>query len=186
MMKTAYQHMMDQELYDVNDEKLVRDRLAARNICDKMNDLLPTEVGKLTELSKQLFGSTGEYITVMPHFRCDYGYNIHVGENFFVNYDCIFFDTCPIKIGKNALIAPRVQIYAAGHPLDVDIRTSWLGYGKPVTIGDNCWIGGNATIVPGVTLGDNVIVGAGSVVTKSFGDNLVIAGNPAKIIRHLK
>lgn len=185
MEKTAYQHMMDQELYDVNDEKLTADREKARIICDKMAALPITAKKEATELAKQLVGTSGNKITIMPRFICDYGYNIHVGDNFFANYDCILLDTCPITIGKNALLAPRVQIYAAGHPYNVKARTSWLGNGKPVTIGDNCWIGGNSIIVPGVTLGSNVIVGAGSVVTKSFGDNVVIAGDPARIVHHL-
>ncbi|MCZ2123739.1 DapH/DapD/GlmU-related protein [Levilactobacillus brevis] len=95
-------------------------------------------------------------------------------------------DTCPITIGDNVLLAPRVQIYTAAHPLDIQKRTSWLGCGKAVSIGNNCWLGGNAVVLPGVHLGNNVIVGGGAVVTKSFGHNVVIAGNPARVIKHLK
>ncbi|WP_054725267.1 sugar O-acetyltransferase [Paucilactobacillus hokkaidonensis] len=175
--------MMAEDLYDVKDPKLVHDRDLAKMLYDQLNHLPLTAVEEQSKIVKQLFGSTGENVEVRANFYCDYGYNIHVGENFFANYDCLLLDTCPITIGKNALLAPRVQIYAAGHPFDVKTRNSWLGNGQTVTIGDNCWIGGNAIIVPGVTLGNNVIVGAGSVVTKSFGDDVVVAGNPARVIK---
>ena len=108
-----------------------------------------------------------------------------MGENFYCNYGVVILDVCKVKIGKNCLIAPQVGIYSACHPLERDVRTANLEYGKPITIGDDCWIGGRAVINPGVCLGDNVVVGSGSVVTKSFPSNVVIAGNPAKIIKQL-
>lgn len=180
-----YNHMMNEEPYDVNDPKLLHDRIVARRLYTQLNNTDFEDEATKTKLVKQLFGSTGEHVTVRPSFKCDYGYNIHVGEQFFANFDCILLDTCDITIGKNALLAPHVKIYTASHPLNVKMRTSWIGTGKAVKIGDNCWIGGDAVIVPGVTLGNNVIVGAGAVVTKSFGDNVVIAGNPARIIHQL-
>ena len=108
-----------------------------------------------------------------------------MGENFFTNYDVVILDVCKVTIGDNCLIAPQAGIYTAAHPLEREVRISGLEYGSPVTIGNDVWIGGGARILPGVTLGNNVVVGAGSVVTKSFGDNVVIAGNPARVIRHL-
>ncbi|KRL94116.1 sugar O-acetyltransferase [Levilactobacillus hammesii] len=185
MAKTEFQKMMDQELYDVNDEKLVHDRFAARDLYESLDNIPFREKDRVTAVVKQLFGSVGKNVEIRPRFVCDYGYNIHVGDNFFANFDCILLDTCEITIGNNVLLAPRVQIYTAGHPFNIADRTSWLGNGAPVAIGDNCWIGGNVTIVPGVTIGNNVIVGGGSVVTKSFGNNVVIAGNPARVIKHL-
>lgn len=120
-----------------------------------------------------------------PTFRCDYGYNIHVGENFFANYDCVILDVCQVTIGDNCMLAPRVCIYTATHPLDAPTRISGLEYGREVKIGDNVWIGGSAVIVPGVTIGNNVVIAAGAVVTKDVPDNVVVGGNPAKIIKHL-
>lgn len=122
---------------------------------------------------------------IKPPFHCDYGYNIFLGENFFANFDCVFLDAAPIRIGKNCMIGPKTCIYAVGHPLEPDERAKGIGLPEEVIIGDNCWIGGGVTILPGVTLGDNVVVGAASVVTKSFPSNVVIAGNPAKVIREL-
>jgi len=124
-------------------------------------------------------------IHVEQDFRCDYGKNIHVGDNFYANFGCVILDVCPVRIGKNCFLAPNVGIYTATHPIRAEERYLGLEYGAPITIGDNCWIGGNSVINPGVTLGNNVVVGSGSVVTKSFGDNVVIAGNPARIIREL-
>ena len=185
MAKTEFQKMMDEELYDVNDEKLVADRFAARDLYEELNTIPFREKDRMTALVTKLFGSVGKNVEIRPRFACDYGYNIHVGDNFFANFDCILLDTCEINIGNNVLMAPKAQIYTAGHPYNLKARTSWLGYGKPVTIGNNCWIGGDAVIVPGVAIGNNVIVGGGAVVPKSFGDNVVIAGNPARIVKHL-
>ncbi|NLR31637.1 sugar O-acetyltransferase [Levilactobacillus tujiorum] len=185
MAKSEFQKMMDQELYDVNDEKLVHDRFAARDLYESLDNIPFRDKDRVTALVKKLFGTVGKNVEIRPRFACDYGYNIHVGDNFFANFDCILLDTCEITIGDNVLLAPRVQIYTAGHPFNIADRTSWLGNGAPVTIGNNCWIGGNAVIVPGVTIGNNVIVGGGAVVTKSFGDNVVLAGNPARVIKRL-
>lgn len=170
-------------LYNPSDKQLVKDRHEARLIMKQYNDSSPVEMEKRTSILKELFGSTGNEIYIEPTFRCDYGYNIHVGEKFYANFDCVFLDVCPIRIGKNAMLAPCVHIYTATHPLDPDERNSGYELGKPVTIGDNVWIGGNTVINPGVTIGNNVVIGSGSVVTKSFPDNVVIAGNPAKIIK---
>lgn len=138
------------------------------------------------ELLKELFGSTGETIYIEPSFRCNYGYNIHVGENFYANFNCVILDVCEISIGDNCFIAPGVHIYTATHPLNAKERISGLEYGKPVTIGNNVWIGGGSIINPGVQVGDNVVIGSGSVVTKDVPDNVVIGGNPARIIKEIK
>lgn len=118
-----------------------------------------------------------------PVINFDYGYNIFVGENFYANFNCTFLDVSTIEIGDNCMFAPNVQLYTATHPLHPVKRNSGLEYAKPIKIGNNVWLGGGVIVTPGVTLGDNVVVGAGSVVTKSFPDNVVIAGNPARIIK---
>lgn len=118
--------------------------------------------------SRELLGSAGQDIYVESDFKCDYGCNIHVGENFYANFDVVILDCCEVHIGKNCMLAPRVCIYTATHPLDPYERNEiGLEYGKPVTIGDNVWIGGSAVINPGVTIGDNAVIASGSVVTKS-------------------
>lgn len=119
-------------------------------------------------------------------FHCDYGYNIHVGENFYANFNCVMLDVCPIRIGDNCMLAPGVHIYTATHPINPVERNSGKEFGKAVTIGDNVWIGGGAIINPGVTIGDNAVIASGSVVTKDVPANVVYGGNPAKFIKSVE
>ena len=178
--------MIKGEMYFSADEVLVNERNRARRLTRAFNNTTEEELDKRTEILKELLGKTGENIYIEPNFRCDYGYNIRVGENFYANFDCLLLDVCPITIGNNAMLAPGVHIYTATHPLDPTERNSGYEYGKPVNIGDNVWIGGRAVICPGVTIGDNVVVAAGSVVTKDVPDNVVVGGNPAKIIKEIR
>ena len=113
-------------------------------------------------------------------------YNTHVGENFYANFDCTILDVSEVRFGDNCMLAPGVQIYTAAHPLDPDERNLGIEFAKPITIGNNVWIGGSAIINPGVTVGDNVVIGSGSVVTKDVPDNVVVGGNPAKVIKQIK
>ena len=136
-------------------------------------------------LSKNGLAAQGENLWLHPDLVCDYGVNIHLGENFYSNWNLTMLDVCPITIGKNAMLGPNCQFLTPLHPLDPVERNSGIEYGAPIKIGDNFWAGGGVTILPGVSLGDNVVVGAGAVVTKSFGDNVVLAGNPAKIIKEI-
>ena len=182
-MKTEKEKMLAGELYYGMDDELVAEHLRAQAILRQFNN--SEDDLNRSEILKSLFGKTGENFCVKPTFRCDYGYNIHVGENFFANYDCVILDVCKVTIGDNCMLAPRVCIYTATHPLDATTRISGLEYGKEVKIGDNVWIGGSAVIVPGVTIGNNVVVAAGAVVTKDVPDNVVVGGNPAKIIKEL-
>ncbi|MBP1970122.1 maltose O-acetyltransferase [Virgibacillus natechei] len=147
---------------------------------------METESTRRTEIVKELFGTTGESIFIEPNFRCDYGYNIHVGDNFYANFNCVFLDVCEIRIGDNCFIAPGVHIYTATHPLDPYVRKSGIESGKPVIMGDNVWIGGGAIINPGIHVGDNVVIGSGAVVTKNVPDNVVVGGNPAKVIKKVE
>ncbi|HHX56393.1 MAG TPA: sugar O-acetyltransferase [Clostridiales bacterium] len=183
---TEKEKMIISELYNPDDEELSKRRYHARILTEKFNKTSIADTEKRTDILKKLFGSTGDKIYIEPTFNCDYGCNIHVGENFYANYNCVILDVCEVNIGKNCLIAPQVGIYTATHPIKASERSLGLELGKPVTIGDNCWIGGNATINPGVTLGDNVVVASGAVVTKSFGDNVVIGGNPARILKTIE
>ena len=149
------------------------------------NNLPPERWNERPALLKKILGKTGESINIQPPFRCDYGYNIEVGENFFANYNLIVLDVGKVRIGNNVQIAPNVAIYTAGHPLHPDSRNSGYEYGIDIEIGDNVWIGGNTCIMPGVKIGKNVVIGGGSVVTKDIPDNMIAVGNPCKVIREI-
>lgn len=179
--KTEKEKMIAGELYFANDPELVSDRMFARSQSQIINQAESAELR--SQLLKETFGRTGKKIYMEPVINFDYGYNIFVGENFYANFNCTFLDVSTIEIGDNCMFAPNVQLYTATHPLHPVKRNSGLEYAKPIKIGNNVWLGGGVIVTPGVTLGDNVVVGAGSVVTKSFPDNVVIAGNPARIIK---
>jgi len=183
--KTEKEKMLSGELYQAADPELIKDRLNARRLTRLFNESIETEFEQRQTLVRELFGSTGNNYYVEPTFRCDYGYNIHVGENFYANFDCVFLDVCEICIGDNCFLAPGVHIYTATHPLEAQERISGAEFGKPVTIGDNVWIGGRAVINPGVRIGNNAVIASGAVVTKDVPDNVVVGGNPAKVIKQI-
>lgn len=180
---TELEKMLAGDLYDASDVELKEMRNRARQLIADFNAEIDGQ--KRSHLLKNWFGKTGETIYMETGFVCDYGSNIFVGENFYANFNTTMLDVCKIKIGDNAMFGPNCQLLTPLHPLDAQERIAGLEYGAPITLGDNVWLGGGVTILPGVSLGDNVVVGAGSVVTKSFGNNVVLAGNPAKIIKWL-
>ncbi len=184
-MISEKEKMLSGELYDSSDEELSNARNAAQKFTRLYNATTEEEQNRREELLRSHFGKVGGKIYIEPNFRCDYAFNIFVGDNFYANYDCIMLDICRITIGANCLIGPRVCIYTATHPVAVGERISRLEYAKPVTIGDNVWIGGNAVINPGVTIGDNAVVASGSVVIRDVESNVVVAGNPAKVVKRL-
>ncbi|WNB91618.1 maltose acetyltransferase domain-containing protein [Bacillus sp. NEB1478] len=184
-MKTEKEKMMAGELYRPDDSQLINERKMARRLTRMFNETTEEETEKRTELLKELFGSTGKNLGIEPNFRCDYGYNIHVGENFYANFDCIILDVCEVRIGDNCMLAPGVHIYTATHPLDPDERNSGAEFAKSVEIGNNVWLGGGSIINPGVKIGNNVVVASGAVVTKDVDSNTVVGGNPAKVIKRL-
>ncbi|MDF3130243.1 sugar O-acetyltransferase [Kiritimatiellaeota bacterium B1221] len=177
--------MLAGDLYDPADEELVKGRRFAREICTAYNSIPDGNLRERGEALKKLLGTKPERIHVEPSFRCDYGYNIHVGEDFYANFDLVVLDVCEVRIGKNCMIGPRVSLCTAAHPLDAKTRNSGVEFGRPITIGDNAWLGAHVVINPGVTLGDNVVVAAGAVVTRSFEGNVVIGGVPAKILKRI-
>lgn len=182
-MSSEKEKMLRGELYMAADPELTEDRLNARRLSRLYNQTLETEDGKRKTILKEMLGSTGDQIYIEPTFRCDYGYNIHVGENFYANFDCVILDVCEVRIGDNCFLAPGVHIYTATHPLNAQERISGAEFGKPVAIGHNVWLGGRAVINPGVTIGDNVVVASGAVVTKDVPSNVVVGGNPARVIK---
>ena len=177
--------MLKGEMYFPNDEELIKLRGRARDIFYEFNQTKAEETEKRKKLLDELLMKKLDNFVVEPPFYCDYGFNIKPGKNVCFNFNCVVLDVCEVKIGDNVLFAPNVQIYTATHPLDTELRIALQEYAKPIEIGDNCWIGGGAIILPGVKIGKNSIIGSGAVVTKDIPDNVVAAGNPAKIIKRL-
>jgi maltose O-acetyltransferase len=185
-MRTEKEKMLAGEMYNPADAQLVKDREYARRQVRIYNETSETEGEKRTQLLRELFGSTGENVYIELNIRVDYGYNIFVGENFSANFDCVILDVCEVRFGDNCMLAPGVHVYTATHPLDPTERNSGKEYAKPIIFGDNVWIGGSAVINPGVSIGDNVVIASGSVVTKDVPNNVVVGGNPAKIIKKIE
>ena len=177
--------MLNGELYDADDPELVAERERARDLTRRYNRTTVHDQNERQELLEELLGSVGEECVIEPPFRCDYGYNIHVGENFYTNFDCVILDVGRVDIGENCQIAPGVHIYTAMHPLAATERIKGLEYGKPVIVGDNVWIGGKAVLNPGVTVGDNSVIASGAVVTTAVPDEVVVQGNPATVVKEL-
>lgn len=184
-MKTEKQKMLAGEPYFAGDEQLTEERNRARRLIYTYNNTSPDELEARQEILSHLFGAVGESIFIEPSFKCDYGYNIYVGENFYANFDCVMLDVCKIEIGDNCLLAPGVHIYTATHPLDAVRRTNGVELGKPVKIGHNVWVGGRAVINPGVTIGDNAVIASGAVVVKDVPANVLVGGNPARVIKKI-
>ena len=179
-MPSEREKMIAGELYRASDPELVAARLRAQELLVRYNASAPADAGARSALLRELFGAVGNAPTVMPRFSCDYGFNITIGRNLFVNYDCVFLDVAPIEIGDDVQIAPAVQLYTATHPLDPAVRRSGLEGGLPIRIGHNAWIGGGAIVHPGVTIGDDAVIGAGSVVTRDVAAGAIVVGNPAR------
>jgi maltose O-acetyltransferase len=184
-MKTEYQKMLAAELYDAGDEELKQMRLRARSLMHEYNHNVYDKVAR-RGLLQQLLGKIGANTDIQPPFFCDYGSHIEAGDNFFANFNCVFLDCNYIIIGHNVFLGPAVQVYAAHHPVIASERIKGPELAKPVTIGDNVWIGGGAIICPGVTIGSNTTLGAGSVVVKDIPENVVAAGNPCRVLREIE
>lgn len=177
--------MLSGELYKSFDAELLAERQRAKEIVFRYNSLQPSMIEERNELLKSLFGSVKVNFFIEPPFRCDYGCNIEIGENFYANYNLVILDCAKVTIGDNVLIGPNVGIYTAGHPLHFELRNEEWEFACPITIEDNVWIGGNVVLNPGVTVGRNSVVGSGSVVTKDIPANVVAAGNPCRVIREI-
>jgi len=183
-MKSEKEKMLAGELYFSGDQSLVDDRLMARMLTSEYNTTRAIEEEEREEILKRLIVVKGD-AKIQPPFYCDYGYNIEVGENFYANFSCTILDVNRVIIGDNVMFGPNVQVYTATHPVDPTERIKGLESSKPITIGDNVWIGGGAIILPGVTIGKNTTIGAGSVVTKDVPENVLAGGNPCKVIKEL-
>lgn len=187
MRDTEKAKMLRGDLYDAADGTLSAERLQARELLHQLNGLHPrATLGAAPEILRQLLPNAASPLSIQTPFYCDYGYNIHIGEGVFLNFNCVVLDGARVTIGAHTQFGPNVQIYAATHPLDADARRSGLENAKPVSIGADCWIGGSAIVCPGVTIGDRCVIGAGSVVTKDIPDDTLAVGNPARPIRRLR
>jgi maltose O-acetyltransferase len=184
-MASQRELMLAGELYDPLDPELTAARDRARDLCQALNATAERERERRAAILRELFGGAGADLWVQPPFYCDYGANISVGDRVFFNFNCVVLDVCRVTIGSHTMFGPAVQIYTAMHPLDAMERRS-REFGRPVTIGDDVWVGGGAIICPGVTIGSRSVIGAGSVVTRNVPDDVVAAGNPCRVIRQLR
>lgn len=174
----------DAQMAYISDEAVMEEQKVCRRILQELNTVDRSDFERIGQLVKQLFGKfEGAFLN--PPFYCDYGSHIEVGKNFFANYNCTIIDVAKVKIGDNCQMAPNVSIYTAGHPVHPVSRNSAYEYGIEVTIGDNVWIGGNTVILPGVHIGSNTVIGAGSVVTKDIPDWVIAVGNPCRVVRRI-
>jgi acetyltransferase-like isoleucine patch superfamily enzyme len=172
-------------MYHGFDNELTEERKKAKDMLFDFNNLRPSMKEKCDAIIKELFGHIGDKFWIESPFYCDYGYNISIGNNFYVNHNCVILDCARVTIGDNVLIGPNTGIYTAGHAIDPEQRALGLEYAFPITIGNNVWIGGGCSILAGVTIGDNSVIAAGSVVNKDIPPNVVAAGNPCRVIRKI-
>ncbi len=185
-MKTEKEKAGEGLLYDANyDAELLAERAACKEMCFEYNSLPPSKAAEREELLRKLLGKPGKTFLIEQPFYCDYGYNIEIGENFYMNVNCVILDGAKVAFGNNVFVAPNCGFYTAGHPLDYERRNQGLEYARPITVGNNVWIGAGVSVLPGVTIGDNTVIGAGSVVTKDIPANVLAAGNPCRIIKQI-
>jgi len=181
-MMSEREKMLAGELYDPLDPELVRMRESARDLCQDLNATRERDQQIRRRILVELLGSGGNTVWMQPPFYCDYGSNIHLGERVYFNFNCVILDVCEVKIGNFSFFGPAVQIYTATHPMIAHLRRT-QEFGKPIQIGSDVWVGGGAIICPGVTIGSQSVIGAGSVVTRDIPDSVFAAGNPCRVIR---
>jgi maltose O-acetyltransferase len=184
-MKSEKEKMLAGELYNALDAQLSDERLKARLLIKELNDSREDQTAERHRILQELLPNAKEGLWLQPPFYCDYGYNIILGEKVFFNFNCVVLDVAEVRIGDRTLFGPNVQIYTATHPMDHAERASGLELARPITIGEDVWIGGSVVICPGVRVGDRTVIGAGSVVTRDIPADVFAAGNPCRVIRTL-
>ncbi len=183
---TEKEKMLAGHIYDACNPEILSELFTTQDAVFEYNQIRPTDHALRTEKIKQILGKTGERVIVNQPFHCDYGCNISVGEGFFANFNLTVLDEAPVTIGDNCFIGPNVGLYTACHPTDPVARNSRQEWAEPITIGHNVWLGGGVTVLPGVAIGDNVTIGAGSVVAKDIPSNCVAVGNPCRPVKWLE
>lgn len=183
-ISTEKDKMLSGELYDANNnEALIAERNACKVLCAQYNSMPYEAYDERCALLAKIIGNAKGSFIIEPSFWCDYGYNISLGNNFYANHNLVILDAAPVTFGDNVFIGPSCGFHTAGHPVDVEQRNKGLEYAKPITVGNNVWIGAGVQVLPGVTIGDNVTIGAGSVVTRDIPSSTVAVGNPCKVIK---
>lgn len=184
-MKTEKEKMLSGEVYYACDPLLIKELNACKDLLQQYNNLRPTDLNARREMLQQILGACDEHVFINQPFYCDYGKHIRVGKRFFANFHFTVLDEATVTIGDDAFIGPNVSIYTACHSTDPAERNTRMEWAKPVSIGNNCWIGGSVTILPGVSIGNNCTIGAGSVVVHDIPDNSIAVGNPARVVKKI-
>lgn len=184
MTMTEKEKMLKGMLYDANyDPQLIEERLECKELCRDYNELRPKDIAGRNALLRKILGAAGDGLLVEQPFYCDYGYNIRVGKNFFANFNLVILDEAPVTFGDNVFVAPNCGFYTAGHPVDAPERNIGLEYARPITVGNDVWIGAGVSVLPGVSIGSNCVIGAGSVVSRDIPSNSIAVGNPCRVIK---
>jgi acetyltransferase-like isoleucine patch superfamily enzyme len=184
-MKSEKEKMLSGEAYKAFGKELFLERQKAKEILFDFNNLPPSKIKERHQLIKPLFGKTKGTFYLEPPFRCDYGYNIEFGKNFYANYNFTVLDAAKVKIGDYVLIGPNVSLITVNHPIDKEFRAKGYEISKQIIIGNHVWIGANVSVNPGITIGANSIIGSGSIVTKNIPENVIAVGNPCKVLRQI-
>jgi maltose O-acetyltransferase len=179
-MRTEKEKMLTGELYHAGDPEIQADQATAKVWMVRYNASLAASAAERRTILRELLSEVGDGAVIRPPFHCDFGYNIRIGSDVFLNFNCVILDVVAVTIGAGTQIGPAVQIYSADHPRDPAIRKTGAEFGRPVSIGQNVWIGGGAIILPGVTIGDDAVIGAGAVVTRNVAQGVTVVGNPAR------
>ena len=174
------------QIYNPNhDKELRREMINAQDLCFDYNNIRPSNLEERATQIQKIVGKIGKDFLIEQPFMCDYGYNIEIGDNFYANHNLLILDANKVKFGDNVFIGPNCGFYTSSHPLDYTIRNKGLEYANPIIVGDNVWFGGNVVVLPGVKIGDNTVIGAGSVVTKDIPSGVVAVGNPCRVIKNI-
>ena len=185
IFEREWRKMLSGEIYDAVDIRFQQLLGATRERLWEFNRMRPSMEREREEILRSLLGACGERVHVNQPFRCDYGCNIFIGDDFFANFNLTILDEAEVRIGNNVFVGPNVSIYTACHPLDAVSRNTGVEWAEPVSIGDSVWIGGNTVILPGVSIGSESVIGAGAVVTRDVPPRCVAVGNPARVVRRL-
>lgn len=183
---TEKEKMLGGMIYDANsDPQLIAERADCKELCRDYNDLRPKDMQARTELLRRILGDVKGDLLIEQPFYCDYGYNISVGQNFYANFNLVILDEARVTFGDNVFIAPNCGFYTAGHPIKPSERNKGFEYARPITVGNNVWIGAHVSVLPGVSIGDNCVIGAGSVVVSDIPHDSLAVGNPCRVIKRI-